>query len=153
MDECISRFTECVKEKITIPTKPILTRIKTWVLSDNNYFVHWFWHTKGDGSQGINKVSKPLDRNKIIIVILALLNTLPQAPPGTYSVTLDNLFTSTKLLVYLSAKGFDARGTTRTNADVHQELIDHKKSDKNDTILWGTKHLRYMINRVVTQLG
>ena len=77
--------------------------------------MHWFWHTKGDGPQRISKISKPLSRNKTAIVILALLNTLPQTPPGTYSVTLDNLFTSTKLL----AEGFSARGTTRTNAGVY----------------------------------
>ena len=152
VDECISRFTGRAKEKITIPTKPIPTGIKAWVLSENGYFIHWIWHAKGDGPQGI-KVPRPLGRNKTAAVVPALLNTLPQAPPGTYSVTLDNLFTSTKLLVYLSAKGFGARGTARTNAGVHQELIDHKKSDKNDTIPWGTKHLKYVADGAVTQLG
>ena len=153
MDKCISRITERAKEKITIPTKPIPTEIKAWVFSNNGYFVHWFWHAKGDGPQGISKVPKPLGRNKTAAVVSALLNTLLQAPPGTYSVTLDNLFTSTKLLMYLSAEGFGARGTARTNAGVHQELIDHKKSDKNDTIPWGTKHLRYMADGAVTQLS
>ena len=55
--------------------------------------------------------------------------------------------------MYLSAKGFGARGTARTNAGVHQDLIDHKKSDKNDTIPWGTKHLRYVADGAVTQLS
>ena len=86
-------------------------------------------------------------------MVSALLNTFPQAPPGIYSITLDNLFTFTKFLVYLLAEGFGTRGTTRTNANVYQELIDHKKSDKNDTIPWGTKHLRYIADRAVTQLG
>ena len=52
--------------------------------------------------------------------------------------------------MYLSAEGFGARDTIRTNTGVHQELIDHKKSDKNNTILWGTKYLKYMVNKVVT---
>ena len=81
--------------------------------------MHWFWHTKGDGLQEINKVPKPLGRNKIVVVILALLNIFPQAPPSTYSITLNNLFTFIKLLVYLSAKGFGACGTIRTNTGVH----------------------------------
>ena len=55
--------------------------------------------------------------------------------------------------MYLSTKGFSARGTTRTNAGVHQELIDYKKSNKNNTILWGTKHLRYITDGAVTQLS
>ena len=83
-------------------------------------------------------------------MVLALLNTLPQGPPGTYSITLDNLFIFTKLLVYLLAKDFSACGTTKTNIGMYQDLIDHKKLDKNNTILWGTKHLRYIINRAVT---
>ena len=153
IDECMSRFTGRAKEKITIPTKPIPTGIKGWVLADNGYFCHWFWHGKGDGPQGIGKTPKLLGRNKTAAVVPALLKTLPQAPPGTYGVTLDNLFTSTKLLVYLSAEGFGARGTARTNAGVHQELIGHKKSDKNDIIPWGTKHLKYVADGAVAQLG
>ena len=58
-----------------------------------------------------------------------------------------------KLLVYLLAEGFGACGTTRTNAGVYQDLINYKKLDKNDTILWGTKHLRYVVDGAVTQLG
>ena len=119
MDECISQFTGCAKEKIIIPTKLIPAGTKTWVFSDNGYFVYWFWYAKGDGPQGISKISKPLGRNKIVVVVLALLNTLPQAPPGIYSVILDNLFIFIKLLIYLSAKGFGARGTIRTKAGVY----------------------------------
>ena len=55
--------------------------------------------------------------------------------------------------MYLSAKGFGARSTARTNAGVHQELIDHKKSDKNDIIPWGIKHLKYVADGAVTQLS
>ena len=76
MDKCISRFTGRIKEKITISTKPILTGIKAWVFSDNSYFMHWIWHAKGNGLQGI-KVPKPLGKNKIVVVVSALLNTLP----------------------------------------------------------------------------
>ena len=76
VNECMSRFIGRAKEKIIIPTKPILTGIKAWVLSDNSYFMHWIWYAKGDGPQGI-KVPKPLGKNKIAAVILALLNTLP----------------------------------------------------------------------------
>ena len=81
--------------------------------------MHWFWHTKGDNPQGINKIPKPLGRNKTAAMVLAFLKTLSKAPPGIYSVILDNLFTSTKLLVYLSTEGFGACGTARTNAGVY----------------------------------
>ena len=120
INECMARFIECAKEKITIPTKPIPTGFKGWIISDNGYFIHWFWHVKGDGPQGISRVPKPLGRNKIAAVVLVLLKTLrPKDPIRGYSVTLDNLFIFTKLLVYFLAEGFGARGTARTNSGIH----------------------------------
>ena len=70
--------------------------IKVWVLADYSFFYHWFWYTKGDGPKGISQIPKTLKRNKIVIVILALLNTLLQN--SLYGVTLDNFFIFTKLL-------------------------------------------------------
>ena len=55
--------------------------------------------------------------------------------------------------MYLLAKGFGARGIIRINAGVHQDLIDYKKSDKNNIIPWGIKHLKYVADGVVTQLN
>ena len=147
------RFTGRTKAKLTIPTKPIPTGIKAWVIADKGYFLHWFWHAKGDGPQGIGRVPKPLGRNKTAAVVPALLNTLPQAPNSSYGVTLDNLFTSTKLLVYLSSIGYGARGTTRTNAGIHKDLLDFKKSDTKDTIPWGTKHWRLVADDKVVQIS
>ena len=49
VDECMSRFTGRSKEKITIPSKPIPTGIKGWVIADEGYFLQWIWHAKGDG--------------------------------------------------------------------------------------------------------
>ena len=153
VDECMSRFTGRLKEKLTIPTKPIPTGIKGWVIADKGYFIHWVWHAKGDGPQGIGKIPKPLGKNKTAAVVIYLLKALPEGPPGTYSVTIDNLFTSTKLFMYLLAEGFGARGTARMNAGVHQDLINYKKSDKNDIIPWGTTHLRYVAEGAVAQMG
>ena len=146
----MARFIGRAKEKITIPTKPIPTGFKGWAISDNGYFIHWYWHAKGDGPQGIGRVPKPLGKNKTAAVVPVLLKTLhPRDPPGGYSVTLDNLFTSTKLLVYLSAEGFGARRTARTNSGIHQELLNYKKSDKNDVIPWGIRHLKYVADGAV----
>ena len=41
VDKCISWFTGRSKEKITIPSKPIPTEIKGWVIADEGYFMHW----------------------------------------------------------------------------------------------------------------
>ena len=71
------RFTGRAKKKLTVPTKPIPTGIKAWIIADKGYFLHWFWHAKGDGPQEINQIPKTLGRNKIVAVISALLNILP----------------------------------------------------------------------------
>ena len=96
----MSHFTEHTKKKLTISTKPIPTGIKGWVIADKNFFLYSFWHARETSPQEISYILRPLGRNKIIAVILALLNTFSQGCSGTYSVILDNLFTSTKLLAY-----------------------------------------------------
>ena len=145
------RFTGRTKAKLTIPTKPIPTGIKAWVIADQGFFLHWFWHAKGDGPQGIGRVPKALGRNKTAAVIPALLKTLPQR--SAYGVTLDNLFTSTKLLVYLSSIRYGARGTARTNAGIHKDLLKFKQSDTKDVNPWGTKHWRLVAKGKVVQVG
>ena len=151
VDECMCRFSGRSKAKLTIPTKPIPTGIEAWVIGEKGYFLHWFWHAKGDGPQGIGRVSKALGRNKTAAVVPALLKTLPQ--DSSYGVTLDNLFTSTKLLTYLSSIGYDARGTARSNAGVHKDLLKFKQSDTKDVIPWGTKHWRLVANGDIVQIG
>ena len=113
--------------------------------------MHWFWHAKGDGPQGISPIPKPLGRNKTAAVVPALLKTLPQG--SSYGVTLDNLFTSKKLLTYLSSIGYGARGTAKSNAGIHKDLLKFKKSDTKDTIPWGTKHWRLVANGDIVQIG
>ena len=83
-----------------------MTGFNGWVIADKGYFLYLFWYTKGDGPQEIGKVPKPLKIKKIMTVILALLNTLSVGSPGTCNIILDNLFTSTKLLIYFLAEGF-----------------------------------------------
>ena len=151
VDECMCRFTGRTKAKLTIPTKPIPTGIKAWVIADKGYFLHWFWHAKGEGPQGIGPIPKSLGRNKTAAVVPALLKTLPQ--DFSYGVTLDNLFTSTKLLTYLSSIGYGARGTARSNAGIHKDLLEFKRSDTKDIIPWGTKHWRLVANGEIVQIG
>ena len=148
----MTRFTGRAKEKVTILSKPIPTGIKGWALAEKGYFLHWLWHAKRKGPQGFPK--KPKELNATVAVVPALLSTLLQKGPGSYGVTLDNLFTSTNLLVYLSAIGYGAQGTTRANSGIHVDLVQRKKLDnKNDSIPWGTKDIRYVADGKVSQLG
>ena len=116
----MARFIKYAKEKIIIPIKLISTGFKGWIISDNGYFIHWFWHIKGDGPQGISRVPKSLEKNKIIVVIPALLKILwPKDSIGGYNITLDNFFIFIKLLVYLLAKGFGVHKTIRINSGIY----------------------------------
>ena len=149
VDKAMSKFTECAKEIITIPSKPIPTGFKAWILADNGYFLSWVWYAKNDGPQGIGSISKALGRNKIAAVVVYLLKTLPEGPPGIYSVTLDNLFVSEKLVFYLGSQGFGARGTARTNVGIYKDLLNIKRSDEKDKIEWGIRDIRYVANGTV----
>ena len=76
VDEFMVRFTGRAKEIVTIPSKPIPTGIKGWCTADEGYLLHWYWHAKGKGPQGVPK--KPAELNLTAAVVPALLNTLPQ---------------------------------------------------------------------------
>ena len=91
--------------------------------------------------------------NKTAVTVIALLKALPQVPNhGSYTVTLDNLFTSTKILLLLLKLGYGARGTARTNADIHIDLIKRKKSDAKDIIPWGSLDRRLVAEGKIVQI-
>lgn len=97
------------------------------------------------------KCPKELKQNKTAAVVPCLLDKLPGNLQ--YGVYLDNLVTSTPLLKYLYDKGYGATGTARINAGIHVDLVEKKKSDKNDIIRWGTKDLKIVAERAIAQLG
>ena len=146
----MTRFTGRAHEKLTIPSKPIPTGIKGWAVAELGYFLYWFWHARGKGPQGV-ECPKELKQNKTAAVVPCLLNKLPK--DLQYGVYLDNLFTSTPLLKYLYEQGYGATGKARMNAGIHVDLVEKKKSDKNDIIKWGSKDLRIVAEGAVAQLG
>jgi hypothetical protein len=75
-------------------------------------------------------------------------------PRARYHVYLDNLFTSTKLLELLRAKGYAAIGTCRTTLGVLLELIELKKKDKGKGEMpWGTVRALPTETNQVNQIG
>lgn len=44
VDECMVRFQGRCKDKTTIPTKPIPTGFRIWLLAQDGYFLRWLWH-------------------------------------------------------------------------------------------------------------
>lgn len=73
--------------------------------------------------------------NKTQAVVLSLLDRLPPPPAGSrYHIFLDSLFVSTRIIEYARIQGYRITGTCRDNSRVIQELLNLKKSDKNDVI-------------------
>ena len=148
------RYTGRAKEIVTIPSKPIPTGIKGWAIADEGYFIHLFWHAKTKGPQGLPK--KPQELNPTAAVVPALLNTLPKQSCGEkapYGVTINNLFTSTILVEYLSAHNYGARGTANLKGGIHVDLaIQRKADDIKDQIPWGTTEQRFVADGQVCQL-
>jgi hypothetical protein len=66
---------------------------------------------------------------------------------------MDNLFISENFLEFLRSNSYGTTGTCRTNTGVITELIDLKKKDQGDKLVWGT--LRAMLTRSgkVIQVG
>ena len=156
VDEFMVRFTGRAKEIVTIPAKPIPTGIKGWGIADKGYFLHWYWHAKGKGPQGVPK--KPAELNPTAAVVPALLDTLPKPsqPQNTnapYAVTLDNLFSSTKLMNYLWEHDYGARGTANIKGGIHADLVSKKrKDDATDCIPWGMTEQKFVADGKVCQL-
>ena len=146
------RFTGRAKETVTITGKPIPTGFKTWIIAEEGYFLHWFWHAKSKGPQGIGRVPRELGANKTAATVVALLKALPQVH-SSFTVTIDNFFTSQKLLLLLSKLGYGARGTARTNAGMYVDLISKKKADSKDIIPWGSLDRRLVADGKIVEIG
>jgi hypothetical protein len=128
VDETMIRYTGRANEITTVPNKPTPTGLKVWNLAQRGFILLWNWHRPGAKFGPVGVIVPPeLGSNKTQAVVLHLLR---QLPPARYHVTLDNLFTSHKLMEVLRSYGFGATGTCRTNAGVISELVDIKKNDK-----------------------
>jgi hypothetical protein len=92
--------------------------------------------------------------NKTQAVVLYLLNRLPKPPQGSgYHVYLDNLFVSTRFVQYARSKGVAITGTCRDTTGVIKKLLELKKKDKKDIILWGETYSMYTPNGEVCHIG
>jgi hypothetical protein len=64
---------------------------------------------------------------------------------------MDNLFTSTNFLEVLRERGYGVTGTCRTNSGVLLELVELKKKDAKDVVLWGETHNLCVESNLVAQ--
>jgi hypothetical protein len=80
--------------------------------------------------------------NKTQVVALHLVSRLLKPPKDCrYHLFLDNLFVSTKMVKYARSLSIAITSTCKDIGGIVQELLDFKKKDKKDVILWGTIYL------------
>ncbi|KAI8680763.1 hypothetical protein NCS56_00482300 [Fusarium sp. Ph1] len=144
------RFTGRSNETTVVKGKPIPRGFRIWVVAQQGFFIHWFWHITGaqygavgvelppakrrctrrtQGSQETQEGSsdEPIALNSTQSVVVALANTLPKA---TYHVFVDNLFSSADLFRSLRMHGHGATGTARANSGINEELVHDLRGDK-----------------------
>ncbi|KAF6813516.1 AC transposable element-derived protein 4 [Colletotrichum sojae] len=114
VDEAMVRFTGRSLQTTTIPTKPIPTGFKIWILAQSGYCLRWLWHVHipqarpSPGEAGKQAALTPTQR--VVTTLVALL------PAAIYHVFLDNLFASIQLFRALRKQRIGASGTCRKDS-------------------------------------
>ena len=146
----MARFTGRSYDIVSLPGKPIPEGYKIWVLACDGYILGWLFHTKykslGPIEVDTKWIKKPYSISKTEAVVVTLLSQFRGYGDYNYIVWLDNLFTSTRLLVILRDNlGYGAGGTVRyaatTPAGVNARGFDMTlydlKKHFTDSIDWG----------------
>ncbi|KAH0419847.1 hypothetical protein CcaCcLH18_14269 [Colletotrichum camelliae] len=134
----------------TMPTKPIPTDSKIWILVQKGYCLRWLWHVHGDGLYGLVPQARPASGDaaarktaltptqRVVTTLLAML------PLAIQHVFLGNLFASVKLFRALRGQNIGATGTCRRDAGI--DILVAEKEDDGKGIPWGTVHVIHTVN-------
>ena len=125
VDESIQRFMGRASEVINIPSKPTPEGFKFWVLANQGYVLDWMWHAKGEkyGLYDLDDFwTEDLGFSKTQAVVFDLVRQQAVFDKSTHIISMDNLFTSAKLLAQLKEEGFGAAGTVRTTKTAREEV-------------------------------
>ncbi|KAK2036885.1 hypothetical protein LZ31DRAFT_571145 [Colletotrichum somersetense] len=155
VDEAMVRFTGRSLETTTIPTKPIPTGYKIWILAQSGYCIRWLWHIHGKGPYALVPQAQPAQPARTARTArtarsagragpaepaggkLALLTPTQQVvttlisllPAATYHVFLDNLFASIRLFRTLRKQQVGASGTCRKDSGIDEILVVEKETE------------------------
>ncbi|KAK7434448.1 AC transposable element-derived protein 4 [Colletotrichum acutatum] len=144
VDEAMVRFTGRSLETTTIPTKPIPTGYKIWILAQSGCCIRWLWHVHGKGPYALVPQARPAGAaaGKLALltptqrVVTTLVSLLPAA---TYHVFLDNLFASIRLFRTLRKQQVGASGTCRKDSGI-DKILGAEKETEGRGIPWGDIH-------------
>lgn len=139
IDEMMIRFFGRSLHTQKIPSKPIKQGYKMWALCEAGYLYTFMWNSR---IKGIGELIKNPNLTLTASMVYQLANKLPLLQQGmTYSIYLDNYFTSIPLFSELRRQGFGACGTTRpANSGSAYPLILEAMKDKRYGLRlpWGT---------------
>lgn len=106
--------------------------------------IHWLFHTKynQEGPIGLDKrwIKKPYNLSKTEAVVITLARCFREHGGFEHSIWMDNLFTSSRLLLLLRDYGFGGSGTVRQhgqNSKGFDPDLFALKKDFGDSIDWG----------------
>ena len=117
--------------------KPIRFGFKMWSLTTYNSYI-----IQADPYQGASTGNTIPELGLGESVVVDLISELPSNKK--YYLYFDNLFTSLKLLDWLTVKGFGATGTIRANRTERADLIDPKVLGKNQEVHTATFRMSYL---------
>ncbi|KZL82807.1 hypothetical protein CI238_13145 [Colletotrichum incanum] len=155
VNEAMVRFTGRSLETTTIPTKPIPTGYKIWILAQSGYCIRWLWHVHRKGPYALVPQAQPAQpaAGKLALltptqqVVTTLISLLLAA---TYHVFLDNLFASIRLFRTLRNQQVGASGTCRKDSGIDEILVAEKETEGRG-IPWGEVHCIPTLNGEVNQ--
>lgn len=137
VDEMMIRFFGRSKHTQKMLNKPIKKGFKMWASCDRGYLYTFLFHSRFWKTGELEK-HPLLPETQSVVYQLAL--ALPTLPNGhTYTIYLDNLFTSTPLFRELKVVGIGACGTTRATSSPDFPAVLHILKESYGTRLpWGT---------------
>ena len=137
IDEMMVRFFGRSKHTQKMPNKPIKQGYKMWALCEAGYLYSFMWNSR---TEGIGELEKQPDLTPTASMVLQLAKRLHPLDPGnTYTIYLDNYFTSIPLFSRLRCHGFGACGTTRPhNSGSRYPAALEVMKEHVDKLPWGT---------------
>ncbi len=117
--------------------KPIKQGYKMWALCDRGYLFNFLFHSRFWKTGELEKHTLLTDTQSVVYQLALLLP--PLLDGQTYTIYLDNLFTSTPLFRQLKVNGIGACGTTRPDSSPDfPAVLQVLKEKYGHSLPWGT---------------
>jgi len=107
VDECMIPYFGHTRHAIKAPHKPIKQGYKLWALGDHGYIFNWLWHSKVQGTEGLDSRSHYKSMTDTQALVISLAKSLSDSSVIDYILYLDNLFSNIPLAKILEELDID----------------------------------------------